>query len=103
MKPLTKHFIKSVGALAAAIPLAAASLPALAQDVISNTAQVEWDAGGQRMSRPSNNVDLFVDRSVPPPPTTLELFHFTGGPGGQQTALPKTMVLACLHNLLIKR
>ncbi len=90
---LTKHFIKSVGALAAAIPLAAASLPALAQDVISNTAQVEWDVGGQRMSRPSNNVDLFVDRSVPPPPTTLELFHFGSGPGGQQAALPKTMCL----------
>ena len=91
MSLLTKSFIKSVGALAAAIPLAAASLPALAQDVISNTAQVEWDVGGQRMSRPSNNVDLLVDRTVPPPPTTLELFHFGGGPGGQQAALPNTM------------
>ena len=94
MKLLTKSLIKCAGALAAAIPLAAASLPARAQDTISNTAQAEWDSGGQRLSRPSNTVDIIVDRTTPPPPATLELFRFTGGPTGQPATLPATMCLA---------
>ena len=93
MNPLTKSLIKCAGALAAAIPLAAASLPARAQDIISNTAQAEWDSGVQRLSRPSNTVDITVDRSTPPPPATLQLFHFTSGPSGQPTNLPATMCM----------
>ena len=91
MKPLTKSLIKCAGALAAAITLAAPSLPASAQDIISNTAQAEWDSGAQRLSRPSNTVNIIVDRSVPPSPPMLELFHFTNAVGGQPTTLPQTM------------
>ena len=96
MNVLTKSFIKCVGALAAAIPIAVASLPALAQSAagnstISNTAQAEWDMGGQRLSQPSNTVEITVDRTAPAPPATLQLFHFTSGPGGQVTTLPSTM------------
>jgi uncharacterized repeat protein (TIGR01451 family) len=98
MNLLTKSFIKCAGALAAAIPIAAASLPALAQSAvgsstISNTAQAEWDSGDQRLSRPSNTVDIIVDRTPPPVPATLQLFHFTGGGSGQPTTLPATMCM----------
>jgi uncharacterized repeat protein (TIGR01451 family) len=91
MVTLTKSFIKCAGALAVAFPWAAAILPARAQDIISNTAQAEWDSGSERLSRPSNTVDIVVDRTQPPTPTTLELFHFTSQSGGQPTALPQTM------------
>ena len=99
MKLLTKSFIKHAGALAAAIPLAAASLPAFAQSagsnsIISNTAQAEWDSGTQRLSQPSNTVDIVVDRTTAPQPSTLQLFHFAGGPTGQPTTLPTTMCMA---------
>jgi uncharacterized repeat protein (TIGR01451 family) len=87
---LTKSFMKCAGALAAVIPWAAASLPARAQDIISNTAQAEWDVGSDRLVRPSNTVDIVVDRTTPPP-ASLELFHFTSGPSGQPTNLPQTM------------
>ncbi|MEQ1538978.1 MAG: hypothetical protein ABL928_08635 [Sphingorhabdus sp.] len=93
MKLLTKSFIKCAGTLAAAVPIAVASLPARAQNVISNTAQAEWESGGQTLSRPSNTVDIVVDRTVPPQPTTLELFRFTSGPGAQATTLPATMCM----------
>ena len=93
---LTKSFMKCAGTLAAAIPFAASCLPAFAQnasnnDVISNTAQAEWDSGTQRVSRPSNTVDITVDRTTPPQPTTLELFRYTGGSNGQPTNMPATM------------
>jgi uncharacterized repeat protein (TIGR01451 family) len=90
MVALTKSFIKCAGALAAVIPWAATSFPARAQDIISNTAQAEWDVGADRLSTPSNTVNLEVDRS-PPPAAALELFHFNGGSGAQQTNLPQTM------------
>ncbi len=85
----TRYLIKGVGTLAAAAPIAAASLPAHAQDVISNTALAEWDAGSERLSAPSNTVNIQVNRSTPP--ATLELFHFSNAPGGQPTVLPQTM------------
>jgi uncharacterized repeat protein (TIGR01451 family) len=90
MKPLTTSIIRYAGTLAAALPIAAASLPASAQDVISNTAQAEWDAGAERLSRPSNTVDVAVNRTAPPP-ASLELLHFTSGSHGQPTVLPQTM------------
>ncbi|MFM2409927.1 MAG: hypothetical protein RL481_755, partial [Pseudomonadota bacterium] len=87
---LTNNLIKCAGALAAALPGAAASLPAHAQDVITNTAQAEWDAGTQRLSTISNTVDIQVNRASQVP-ATLQLFHFTNGSGGQPTTLPQTM------------
>jgi hypothetical protein len=80
---LTKHLIKRAGTLAAAAHLAAACLPAHAQvlpNIISNTAQAEWTSGGQSLSRPSNSVDIVVDRSNPQP-ATLEVFHFSSASG----------------------
>ena len=67
---------------------------ACAKRIISNTAQAEWESGGQTLSRPSNTVDIVVDRTVPPPPTTLELFRFTSGSGAQATTLPATMCMS---------
>ncbi|MCC6480092.1 MAG: DUF11 domain-containing protein [Sphingomonadaceae bacterium] len=90
---LTKHLIKRAGTLAAAAHLAAACLPAHAQvlpNIISNTAQAEWISGGQSLSRPSNSVDIVVDRSNPQP-ATLEVFHFSSASGSSQAALPQTM------------
>lgn len=90
---LTKHLIKRAGTLAAAAHLAAACLPAHAQvlpNIISNTAQAEWTSGGQPLSRPSNSVDIVVDRSNPQP-ATLEVFRFTSASGSTQAVLPQTM------------
>ncbi len=93
MTPLTKSFIKRAGTLAAAAHLAAACLPAHAQvlpNIISNTAQAEWTSGGQTLSRPSNSVDIVVDRSNPQP-STLEVFHFSSSGGSASIPLPPTM------------
>ncbi|RDV06981.1 DUF11 domain-containing protein [Sphingorhabdus pulchriflava] len=90
---LTKHLIKRAGMLAAAAHLAAACLPAHAQvlpNIISNTAQAEWTSGGQPLSRPSNSVDIVVDRSNPQP-AALEVFRFTSASGSTQAVLPQTM------------
>jgi uncharacterized repeat protein (TIGR01451 family) len=92
MKSLTTSVTYRAGTLAAAAHLAAACLPAHAQmlpNVISNTAQAEWTAGGQTLSRPSNQVDIVVDRNTPPP-ATLQVFRFTGG-SGSSVNLPQTM------------
>lgn len=89
---LTKSFIKCVGTLAAA-PVAVASTPALAQsaqDLVTNTATAEWDVAGQRLSQPSNRVDIQIQRPDPTP-ATLQLFHFTNQPGAQTFNLPQTM------------
>lgn len=94
MKPFTKNLIKRAGALAAAAHLAAACLPAHAQtlpDVISNTAQAEWTSGGQTLSRPSNNVDIIVNRGVVPQPTALDVFHFANSDANASFAVPQTM------------
>ena len=97
MKPFTKLFVKSAGTLAAAAHLAAACLPAHAQvlpNIISNTAQAEWTSGGQTLSRPSNNVDIVVDRSNPPQPTALEVFHFANSGANTSFNVPQTMCRA---------
>lgn len=93
MKPFTKSFIFRAGTLAAAAHLAAACLPAHAQslpNIISNTAQAEWSSGGQTLSRPSNSVDIIVDRSNPQP-ATLEVFRFSNSGGASSVPIPQTM------------
>jgi uncharacterized repeat protein (TIGR01451 family) len=92
MATLTTSVTFRAGTLAAAAHLAAASLPAHAQalpNVISNTAQAEWTIGGQTLSRPSNQVDIAVDRT-PPPQATLQVFRFSGA-GGSRVTMPQTM------------
>lgn len=93
---LTKKLITRAVTLAAATHLAAACLPAHAQalpSIISNTAQVEWTSGGQTLSRPSNNVDIVVERS-PVQPSALEIFHFANSGGTTTIPLPQTMCRA---------
>lgn len=73
--------------------MAAACLPAHAQslpDVISNVAQAEWNAGGQQLVRPSNNVDIVVNRNNAPH-AQLQLFRLARGAGSQSANLPATM------------
>ncbi|MGL5837677.1 MAG: hypothetical protein ACRCY3_04165 [Sphingorhabdus sp.] len=60
------------------------------QAVISNTAQAEWSVGGQTLSRPSNQVDIVVDRSAQPP-ATLQVFRFSGGSNASSVTMPQTM------------
>ncbi len=95
MATLTTKITFRAGTFAAAAHLAVASLPAHAQSasdlpsLISNTAQVEWTVGGQTLSRPSNQVDISVDRILPP--ATLQVFRFSGGTGSTSVTMPQTM------------
>ena len=100
MAVLTNNLIKCAGALAAAFTATAASIPARAQvntnplpDNISNTATVEWDSGTARLTRPSNEVIIAVNRTPPPPTVSVQLFHFSGNPGAQGISLPATMCM----------
>ncbi len=95
MKALTKSLIKSAALLAAGLSIPAASTAVFAQadvqsQVVSNIATVEWDAGAERMTAPSNLVEIQVQRRVTPAPT-LTLFHFSQSSGAIQQPLPTTM------------
>ncbi len=58
--------------------------------IISNTALAEWDSGPQRLSRPSNPVDILVE-APPPSPPRIDLYHFANPPGATQENLPPTV------------
>ncbi len=95
MKALTKSLIKSAALLAAGLSCSAASKAVFAQtdvqpQVISNIATVDWDSGAERMTAPSNLVEIQVQRRVTPAPT-LTLYHFSQSPGAIQQPLPTTM------------
>jgi len=96
MKQLTKSVIQYAVALAVGL-LPIASTAAYAQidpdDIISNTANVQWDDNGEVIELPSNEVLIEVDRTPPPP--SLSLFHFGSGDGGITTNIPSTM---CIGN-----
>jgi len=57
--------------------------------LISNVAQAEWDVGDQRLSIPSNQVDIQVE--IPQGPAEISLFRFDDPPGAEQISLPPTM------------
>ncbi len=63
---------------------------AIVGDIISNTALAEWDSGSQRLSRPSNTVDIPVE-ALPPTPPKITLYHFANPPGATQENLPPTV------------
>jgi uncharacterized repeat protein (TIGR01451 family) len=92
MRPLTKQIMQYAAMLAAGLSVPAASTALHAQTnglpkIISNTALAEWDSGTQRLSRPSNTVEIAVQPvSVPNP--KLSLFHFAGSPGATTATLP---------------
>lgn len=80
-------------ALFAALWFAAGSV-AHAQ-TISNIAYAEWDEGGERVRRPSNQIDLEVEPLDGAPPE-IGLFQFGpgGGGGGMQIVLDSTHCVA---------
>jgi uncharacterized repeat protein (TIGR01451 family) len=98
MKSLTKSIIQLAAMFAAGTTFPAANIPAFAQDipatprVISNTALAEWDVANERLSQPSNTVQIQVQTPVPVKPV-LNLFHFAEAPGAMQANLPTTMCL----------
>ncbi len=73
--------------------LAMAILPTASHaQVISNTAQIRWDAGATQVVRNSNRIDITVNRVTPPPaPSNLTFFHFSRPPGAQTLTIPQTI------------
>jgi uncharacterized repeat protein (TIGR01451 family) len=99
MKTLTKSIMQYAIALATGLMSPVASTIAHAQTpaapiVISNTALAEWDAGPQRLSRPSNTVEFAVQSIIPPAPV-LSLYRFSSSPGTSPVNVPTTM---CIGN-----
>ena len=82
-------FAKVIGLAGAALAL----LPSVTHaQTISNTAQIQWDAGASQVVRNSNRIDIIVDRTPPPPiPSTLTFFHFSRPPGAQTLSIPQTI------------
>ncbi|MEY4500182.1 MAG: hypothetical protein RIS52_72, partial [Pseudomonadota bacterium] len=72
--------------------MCAAIAPVQAQ-TIDNTAQIEWDAGAARVSRPSNRVQLAVERPVVTA-ATLQTFHLAPSGTGQAMVVPTTICRA---------
>jgi hypothetical protein len=56
---------------------------------ISNVASFQWDAGGSRVSRPSNRLDIQVERPAPLPPS-LVTFQLGRSPNSERFAVPTT-------------
>ncbi len=95
MRLLTKSIINCASVIAAGLIGPVAILPAHAQSaatpqMITNTAQVEWDSGNQRLSKPSNTVEIAV-QTTPAPKPVLSLLHFSSGPGASTQNLPQTI------------
>ena len=58
--------------------------------IISNTALAEWDRGSERLSKPSNTVNIPVEAIQTTPPK-ISLYHFANPPGSRQENLPTTV------------
>lgn len=58
-------------------------------DVISNTANISYNDGGNNIVRPSNEVLIEIDRTPSPP--TLSLFHFGSGANSLNTNIPSSI------------
>ncbi|MDB5702039.1 MAG: hypothetical protein JWL66_2238 [Sphingomonadales bacterium] len=82
------NHIRTFGLLLAAVAAATSIAPARA-DTISNIATIQWDTAKSTIIRPSNRVDILVDRSVPA--LTLSTFQFSNSANGQQLAVPQTV------------
>ncbi len=81
-------------AIGISLPMASSAVQAQTDsDVISNTATISYNDGGNRIVRPSNEVFVEVDRTPPPP--SLSLFHFGSGPGSVNDSVPDTI---CMGN-----
>jgi hypothetical protein len=56
---------------------------------ISNVANFQWDAGGSRVSRPSNRVDIQLERPAPLPPS-LVTYQLGRSSNPERFAVPTT-------------
>ncbi|WOE73898.1 hypothetical protein [Alterisphingorhabdus coralli] len=81
-------FVKPIALAIAGLGLALPIGEATAQ-TISNTATIEWDGIGGRISRPSNQVDFAIEEP-PEDPITITTFQFDDPPGAVQMDLPPT-------------
>jgi uncharacterized repeat protein (TIGR01451 family) len=98
MKTLTKSIIQFAVLLTAGTVNPAVSTAAHAQagantsKIILNTATAEWDVANERLSLPSNTIQIEVQAPQTPNPI-LNLFHFANTPGATQMNVPATMCL----------
>lgn len=83
------------------LPAASALAQTAGGTIISNTALAEWDAGSQRLSKPSNTVDIPVE-APPPSPPKIELYHFANPPGAKQENLPPTVCVGSGGNQTVQ-
>jgi uncharacterized repeat protein (TIGR01451 family) len=87
MRNKINHVSATIIGLGAAI-LAVFAPNAHAQ-TISNTAQIQWDAGNSRVVRNSNRIDIAVERPQIIA-SSLTAFHFSSAPSAQSLSVPVT-------------
>ncbi len=83
------HRIWGSLALIASALISAGSDDAYAQ-TITNVATIEWDAGASRISRPSNRVELAVERPQPSQ-AALTTYHLSDTPGALSVSVSGTV------------
>lgn len=88
MRSAINHILILLAGLAAILG-GSSSTPAHAQ-TISNIATIQWDVGGTRIVRNSNQVDLMVEPPAPIP-STLTTFQLDGSAAAQSLAVPTTL------------
>lgn len=87
MFSVVNHISTRLLGLAVAL-IGAAPMVAHAQ-TISNVATFQWDAGLSRVSRPSNRVDIQVERPAPAVPTLIT-YQLGRSPNAERFAVPTT-------------
>ncbi len=81
------NHLKAIIAICAAL-VSAAVVPVHAQ-IITNTANLQWQVGATTMTRQSNRVDIPVD--IPTTAASLATYHFSGKPGATLLPVPETL------------
>ncbi len=82
------NHLKAFALLALSMAFAMTTAPARAE-TISNTATIRWDVGTTTVVRPSNRVDIMVDR--PSPTLSLATFQFSENPNAERLPVPQTV------------
>lgn len=88
MRSALNHILALFAGLAAILG-GSSWMPARAQ-TISNIATIQWDVGGTRIVRNSNQVDLMVEPPAPIP-STLTTYQLDGSAAAQSLAVPTTL------------
>ncbi len=100
MRALTKHLkplLLGLAVFSAPLPVTMASA-----QTISNVATVEWDAGGARLQKPSNRVDISVSSPPTGNPLTITAYQFDTPPGATQIPLPDTICRSSSGNIPVE-